>query len=492
MTATLVNTDGSKRIVLDGEIVCGAGLDFGPLPDAKSWLDASAGSGAGVGGYPAAYYLALENATGTLDESHISALNASKLYGTATLDEVVAEQFNVEYGLVTAELEVDGTLVLASAIDLSSIGGGPPFVLHSLASLVTYLNADKVDGYHASGLGRLDTSGTWALSQIFNAAASFQSSTVPFVVVGTDRVDNLTAHYLGAVSQDSAYFLARSHHTGTQLAATISDFASAVGALAQPLDAELTAIAGLTSAANKGIYFTGSGTAAMFDLSVFARTFLDDADAATVLSTIGAQPLDATLTALAGVTSTAGGMLYSTGADAFSNLAKPASASILTHNTTAPAWSNAPTVAALVIDGAAGTNRDVVFRTSGSNRLVVRVNSTAESGSNAGSNVEVQVRDDTGAALFTVVSITRSTGAVTLSGALNVGGQTVLGSTGTSPNAAASLQIEGTTRGLLLPRLTTTQRDAISSPPAGLVIYNTSTGKLNFRAASAWEAVTSA
>ena len=55
----------------------------------------------------------------------------------------------------------------------------------------------------------------------------------------------------------------------------------------------------------------------------------------------------------------------------------------------------------------------------------------------------------------------------------------------------AILNLESTTQGLLLPRLTTTQRDAISTPPAGLMIYNTTTNKLNVFT-TAWEAVTSA
>ena len=60
----------------------------------------------------------------------------------------------------------------------------------------------------------------------------------------------------------------------------------------------------------------------------------------------------------------------------------------------------------------------------------------------------------------------------------------------TTVNAAACLQLDSTTQGLLLPRMTTTQRNAISSPPAGLLIYNTTTAKANLYT-TAWEAITS-
>jgi parallel beta-helix repeat protein len=56
----------------------------------------------------------------------------------------------------------------------------------------------------------------------------------------------------------------------------------------------------------------------------------------------------------------------------------------------------------------------------------------------------------------------------------------------TAPNAAALLDLTSTNKGLLLPRMTTAQQDAISSPPDGLLIYNATTAKARVRAGGAW------
>jgi len=64
-------------------------------------------------------------------------------------------------------------------------------------------------------------------------------------------------------------------------------------------------------------------------------------------------------------------------------------------------------------------------------------------------------------------------------------GSTGIGATSTI-NASAILQVTSTTQGILPPRMTTTQRDAISSPATGLQVYNTTTNTNDFYNGTAW------
>lgn len=63
----------------------------------------------------------------------------------------------------------------------------------------------------------------------------------------------------------------------------------------------------------------------------------------------------------------------------------------------------------------------------------------------------------------------------------------------TNPDPSSILDIRTTDKGLLIPRLTTAQRNAISNPANGLMIYNTDMNAFQFNSTSGtpqWEVLT--
>ena len=103
--------------------------------------------------------------------------------------------------------------------------------------------------------------------------------------------------------------------------ASASATRTAIGA--QTSDAGLTSISGLTTSANQLLYTTGSDTYATTSLTPFARSILDDVDAASVRATIGvseagtSQPLDSGLTSIAGLTTSSDKMIYTSSSDTY-------------------------------------------------------------------------------------------------------------------------------------------------------------------------------
>jgi hypothetical protein len=86
--------------------------------------------------------------------------------------------------------------------------------------------------------------------------------------------------------------------------------------------------------------------------------------------------------------------------------------------------------------------------------------------------------------LFQTGSSEAATTKMTLTSAGNVGIGT------SSPNASAILDVQSTTKGVRMPNMTTTEKNAISSPAAGLMVYDTTLAKLCVYT-TAWETITS-
>ncbi len=112
-----------------------------------------------------------------------------------------------------------------------------------------------------------------------------------------DRVIYTTGVDTAAVTTITSY--GRSLIDDVDAAAARTTLGLVIGTNVQAFDADLTAFASVTIAANQIAYGTGAATWGVTSLTAFARTILDDADAATVRTTIGAQASDTGLTAIA-------------------------------------------------------------------------------------------------------------------------------------------------------------------------------------------------
>ena len=180
--------------------------------------------------------------------------------GTAWVDAVGTTHFEAAGAVAAHEADttsIHGIADTSALLDTADIGVNVQAyssVLAATTASFTTADETKLDGIEAGATADMSAAEILAALLTVDGAGSG---------LDADLLDG---------NSSAAFATAGHDHTGTY----------------QPLDSELTALAGLTSAADKLPYFTGSGTAALADLSSFARTLIDDTDAVSARATLNA------------------------------------------------------------------------------------------------------------------------------------------------------------------------------------------------------------
>lgn len=125
------------------------------------------------------------------------------------------------------------------------------------------------------------SSGVWTLDSSVVTYAKIQN------VSATDKILGRSTAGAGVVEEIACTSTARSILDDTSTGAVRTTIGVAIGTDVQAYDAELAALAGLTSAADSFPYFTGTGTAALAVITSAARTVLDDTTVGAMVDTIG-------------------------------------------------------------------------------------------------------------------------------------------------------------------------------------------------------------
>ena len=211
-------------------------------------------------------------------------------------DAVIADMAILGTSDVVTDMNVLGTADVVN--DMNILGSSS--VVADMNALGTSANITNMAALNASGVVTniatvaTNVAGVNSFADLYRGAASSDPSGT--ITQGSLYFNTTLSPKQLKIYDGSAWVTAAFDASGTVAnfngrtgAVTLSsgDVTTALGFTPQTVNANLTAIAGLTSAANKGVQFTGSGSAAVYDLTAAGKALLDDADAAAQRTTLG-------------------------------------------------------------------------------------------------------------------------------------------------------------------------------------------------------------
>lgn len=152
-------------------------------------------------------------------------------------------------------------------------------------ALQTAFDATSGHGHSgAAGDGPLITSSGLAASAV--TTAKINAAAVTYAKIQTVAADKVLGSIAGGTVEEISMNSLGRTIINTNAAGVRTAIGVVIGTNVQAWDADLDALAGLSTAANKVPYFTGTATAALADFSSFGRSLVDDADAAAGRTTL--------------------------------------------------------------------------------------------------------------------------------------------------------------------------------------------------------------